>query len=95
MIYVFPCGRHQQPVHKKQLSKNHQRLKYKQCKRKIREGGDADLNKISLEHKIPNVDKLMEIPLDRFITLAENYCVCKGTNKELVVNWVDPLFLNS
>ena len=81
MIYVFPCGRHQQPVHKKQLSKNHQRLKYKQCKRKIREGGDSTLNKMSVEHKIPTVYDLMEILLARFITLAANYYGCEVTTK--------------
>ena len=35
----------------------------------------------------------MESHLDIFITLAANDCVCQGTTKELIFNWVHPLFL--
>ena len=93
MLYALTCGRHQQPVHEKNLSKLFQRLKYKQHKRKLHEGGDAALNKMSLEHKIPTVSDLTEITLARFITLSANYCGYKVTYKELIVNWVHPFFL--
>ena len=69
MLYALTCGRHQQPVHSKQIYKKLQRLKYNQQKRKLREGGDAALNKMILEHKVPTVADLMEIPLDIFIAL--------------------------
>ena len=62
MIYALTCGFHQKSVSAKQLSKNRQRLKYKQLKCKLCEGGDSDLNKMSLEHKIPTVSELTKIP---------------------------------
>ena len=89
------CGRHQQPVHTKQLSKKRQSLKYKQWKRKLCEGGYASLNKISLDHNIPTVADFMEIPVDIFLTLATNYCNHEGTTKYLIVNWIHPLFLKA
>ena len=48
ILYELTFGRHQQHVHSKQISKKHQRLKYKQWKRKIREEGYSALNKMSL-----------------------------------------------
>ena len=37
----------------------------------------------------------MEIYLDRLITLATDYCGYKGKTKELIVNWVNMLFLKA
>ena len=93
MLYLLNCGRHQQHVHAKKIYKKRQSLKYKQWKRKLYEGGDAALNKMSLEHKIPTVSDLTEITLARFITLSANYCGYEVTHKELIVNWVHPFFL--
>ena len=93
MIYALTCGHHQQPVYSKQISKKSQKLNYKQRKGRICEGVDAALNKISFEHKNSTVADLMESPYTRFITLAANYCGYEGTTKELIVNWVHPLFL--
>ena len=76
------CGFHQQHVHAKQLSKKRQRLKYKQQKRKTREGRDSALNKISLEHKNSTAFDLMEGPLDIFITIDANDYGYEGTTKE-------------
>ena len=50
---------------------------------------------MSLEYKIPTVADLTEIPLDEFITLAENYCGYEGTTRELIFNGVHPLFLKA
>ena len=86
MLYALTFGRHQQHVPKKQLYKNHQRLKYKQWKRTLCEGGYSAPNKMILEHKISTVSDLMESPSDIFITLAVNDCGYEGTTKELVVN---------
>ena len=74
-LYALTCGLQQQPVHTKYLSKKYQRLKYKQWKCKLREGGDAVMNNMSLEHKTSIVADLMEVTLARFITLAVNDCV--------------------
>ena len=70
MIYACNVDQNQQPVHAKYSSKKRQRSKYKQQRRKLCERGDISWNKMSLEHKIPNVADLMEISLDRLITLA-------------------------
>jgi len=94
-IFALTCGHHQQPMNSKRLSKKRQRLKYKQWKRELREGGDAALNRMSIEHDIPTVAELMESPLARFITLAANDCGYGGSTKELIVNWVHPLFLKA
>ena len=37
----------------------------------------------------------MESSLDRFITFAANGCGYEVTAKELIVNWVHPLFLKA
>ena len=50
---------------------------------------------MSLDHKIPTVSDLIETPLGVFITLAINDCDCEGTTKELISNWVHPLFLKA
>ena len=93
MIYALTCGCHQQPANEKQQYKNHQRLKYKKRKHKLREGGDADLNKMSLEHKITTVSDLMESTLARIITLAVNDFGYGDTTNNFIVNWVHPLLL--
>ena len=46
-----------------------------------------------LEHKMPTVSDLVEIPLAIFITLATNNCGREGKAKEFVVNWVHALSL--
>ena len=89
------CGRHQQPVPAKKISKKRQWLKYKQWKCKLHGGGYAALNKMRVEHKIPTVDELMEISVDKFIILVANYCGCESRTKELIVNWVHSLFLKA
>ena len=95
MLYLLNCGRHQQHVHAKKIYKKRQSLKYKQWKRKLYEGGDAALNKMSLEHKIPTVFDLTESPLDIFITLSTNDCGYEGTTKEFIVNWFHLLYLKA
>ena len=84
MLYALNCGHHQQHDHAKKLYKNNQRSKYKQRKSKIREGGDSVLDKISLELKIPTIDNLMKIPLDKFIALDANYFCHEGTTNESI-----------
>ena len=85
------CIYHQQHVHTKQIFKNHQRLKYKKWKHKLREGGDSALNKMSLENTIPTVYDLIESTLAIFITLVANDCGYEGKTKELIFNLFHPL----
>ena len=89
------CGRRQQHFHAKQLSKKRQWLRYKQWKQKTREWVDADLNKISLDHKIPAVDDVIKTSFAIFITLASNYFIYYGTTREMLVNWFRLLFLKT
>ena len=93
MLHALTCGCRQQPINAKNISKKLQNSRYKQRKHKLREGGDCDLNKISLEHKIPTVTDLMEIPLAIFITFSANYYIYEGTTKDFIAKWVHLLFL--
>ena len=95
MIYALTYVRHQQPVNARLLHNNFQMLNYKQWKHKLFEGGDYALNKMSLQHKITTFYELMGLPLDIFITLAEDDYGYEGTTNEFIVKWVHPLFLKS
>ena len=47
------------------------------------------------EDDLPTVDDIMKCPLSKFIYFAANDCGYTGTRKELVVNWIHPLFLKA
>ena len=47
---------------------------------------------MSMTDGIPIVAGLMDSPLAQYITLAANDCGYSGTAKELIVNYVHPLF---
>jgi hypothetical protein len=53
------------------------------------------LNAMELKDDVPSVEELMNSPLSCFITFAANSCGYSGTTKELIVNWVHPLFLKA
>ena len=53
------------------------------------------LNSMHLADSIPTVQELLDSPIYNFITLAANDCVYEGTTKDLIVNYVHPLFLKS
>ena len=63
----------------------------------LRTEGDKYLNEMRFDdEKNPiTVDTLLNNPLAKFIHLAANDCGYKGTVKELVCNWVHPLFLKA
>jgi hypothetical protein len=48
-----------------------------------------------LRDDVPSMEELMDSPLPCFITFAANSCGYSGTTKELIVNWVHPLFLKA
>ena len=70
-------------------------MKYQQRLKHRREEFDRMLNAMELRDDVPSVEELMDSPLSRFITFAANSCGYSGTTKELIVNWVHPLFLKA
>ena len=45
-----------------------------------------------LSFDIPSVEKLMKNSLANFRTFSTNDCGYSGSTKDLIVNWVHPLF---
>ena len=64
---------------------------------KRQEIGDSMLNAMHFgtESKDITVDELMNSHLAKFIELAANDCGYAGSTKELICNWVRPLFLKA
>ena len=77
------------------LSKKRKRLKYKQYRRQLRENGDESLAMMTMTESVPTVVELMDSPLAKYIKLAANDCGYRGTEEELIVNYVHPLFLKA
>ena len=44
---------------------------------------------------VPSVEELTKIPLAKFITFSANDCVHSGCTKDLIMNWIDLLFLKA
>jgi hypothetical protein len=90
------CSRNQQvPVRAYKCATARKRLKYRQRLNHRREESDRMLDEMELRDEVPSVEELMDSPLSRFITFAANSCGYSGTTKELIVNWVHPLFLKA
>ena len=53
------------------------------------------LKLMHLADSIPNITELLDSPISRFITLAANDFIYEGTNQDLIVNYVHPLFLKA
>ena len=60
-----------------------------------REVGDQMLNRMELNEDMPTVDEILKSPLSRFITFAANDCGYGGNTRDLIVNWIHPLFLKA
>jgi hypothetical protein len=50
---------------------------------------------MSIEDSLPSISDLINSPLSKYITLAENDCRYDGPAEELIVQYVHPLFLRS
>ncbi len=50
---------------------------------------------MELRDDVPSVEELMDSPLSHFIMFAANSYGYSGTTKELIINWVHPLFLKA
>ncbi len=53
------------------------------------------LNAMVMEDDLPTIEDILGSPLASFITFAANKCGYSGTAKDLIVNWVHPLFLKA
>ena len=51
------------------------------------------MNSVSFD--VPSVKELMKRPTAKFITSSANNCGYSGSAKDLIVNWVHPLFLKA
>jgi hypothetical protein len=48
---------------------------------------------MSIEDSLPSISDLINSPLSKYITLAENDCGYDGTAEDLIVQYIHPLFL--
>ena len=71
------------------------RLSYKQYKHSICNNGDMLLQSMMVGEQLPIVAWLMASILAKYISLASNDCWYAGTAAELMVNYVQPLFLKA
>ena len=72
---------------------SHKKLKYKNRLRNRIEAADHSLMATNLD--VPTVEDLMKSPLSKYIHLAANHCNYSGSRKELIANYVHPLFLKA
>ena len=49
----------------------------------------------SLASDLPLIEDIMNCPLLKFIHFATHNCGYHGSKKDLIVNWIHPLFLKS
>ena len=101
-----PCEK-QIPVAVRQASRK--KVKYRQQMAKRRFEGDAMLRAQSLSQALsfsgrakqnvpddmPSIEDIMNCPLSKFIHFAANDCGYSGSRRDLIVNWVHPLFLKA
>ena len=89
--YNLSLGAKQIPVPVRRASRK--KTKYRQKMARRREEGDRMLNVSELD--LPTVEDIMNCPLSKFIHFAANDCGYTGTSKDLIVNWIHPLFLKA
>ncbi len=77
------------------MSKKKKRLKYKQYQRSLQSSRDWALQLMSIEDSLSSISDRINNPLSKYITLAANDCGYEGTAEELIVSYVNPLFLQA
>ena len=70
-------------------------LNYKQYKLILRENDDMPLQIMMFGEQWPTVAEITASPLDKWIIIDSNDCGYGGKTKELIVNYVHPLFLKA
>jgi hypothetical protein len=94
-IFALTFGTWQIPPYAQTMSKKKKRQKYKQYQWSLQSNGDWALQLMSIEDSLPSISELVNSPLSKYITLAANDCGYDGTAEELVVSYVNPLFLRA
>ncbi len=94
-MFALTFGLQEIPPMAQKMSKKQQRLNYKQNHCSIKRSGDMALMSLTLDKTIPTVADLLASPLTKYITLAANDCGYGGKAKELIVTYVNPLFLKA
>jgi len=89
--YALSLGTKSVPPAASRLSRK--KLKYRQRLAQRKEMGDMMLNIMPMD--VPTVEELLASPLAKFIHLASNDCGYNGSVKELICDWVHPLFLKA
>ena len=49
----------------------------------------------SLASDLPSIEDIMNCSMSKFIQFTANDCGYHGSKKDLIVNWIHPLFLKS
>ena len=88
------CGTQKYPVNAQSFHLSQKILCYKQLLRKRQEEGDFILNSATLDD-FPSIDAIVDIPLGVFICLAENDFGYVGSSYDLMLEWVNPIFLKA
>ncbi len=94
-MFALTLGSKQIPPYANTMSKKKNALKYQQYIRSLQFRGDQALQLMSIEDSLPSISDLINSPLSKYITLAENDCGYDGTAEELIVQYVHPLFLRA
>jgi hypothetical protein len=77
-IFALTLGSKQIPPYANTMSKNTKALKYRQYQRSLQSRGDWALQLMSIEDSLPSISDLINSPLSKYITLAENDCGYDG-----------------
>ncbi len=94
-MFALTFGHHDTPPIYQQMSKKWQHLNYKNYCMSFRRSGDMALMSLTLDKAIPTVADLLASPLARYITQSANDCGYSGTAEELIVSYIQPLFLKA
>ncbi len=94
-MFALTFGQQDVPPMAQKMSKEQQRLNYKQYRCSIKRSGDMALMSLTLDKTIPTVANLLASPLPKYITLAANDCGYSGKTEELIVTYVYPIFLKA
>eukprot|EP01082_Thalassiosira_pseudonana_P009463 g8665.t1 g8665 contig3:647373-650417(+) len=94
--YACTFGSKQVPPVAQRQHVSRKRLKYRQRMNARRETGDQLLMATApIDLEVPTVQDLLNSPLAKFVTLAASECGYTGNAKDLIVNWIHPLFLQA
>ena len=91
--YKMHMGEKQIPPGVRRMSV--QRIRHSKRMAMRREIGDQMMMRAEEAGTVPTVETLMASPISKFIQFAANDCGYGGTRREIITNWVHPLFLKA